>query len=140
MFAEGEDDFHDLRAVQIAVEEGMAGSLIGRPAVVMRSASSAPGCAWKAGNDFDLVNPEDDLRFRQFWEAYHGLKGRDGITPRWQRPRCAAQLADRRAVGALGYADGMLCGPSVAMSSTSTTSATCSAGVPTRSTSLRSTR
>ena len=110
VFAEGEDE-RTLRAVQIALEEGMVRpTLVGRPAVVAQRIERA-GLHLKAGSDFDIVNPEDDPRFRQFWEAYHGLKGRDGITPEMAK---AAVRRSNTLIAALsvrlGHADGMLCG------------------------------
>ncbi|MDH3209864.1 MAG: phosphate acyltransferase, partial [Burkholderiaceae bacterium] len=79
-FAEGEDE-RTLRAVQIALDEGLVQPiLIGRPGVIAQRIERA-GLRLKAGSDFALVNPEDDPRFRQYWEAYHHLMGRDGITP-----------------------------------------------------------
>ena len=110
VYAEGEDE-RTLRAVQIALEEGMVRpTLVGRPAVVAQRIERA-GLHLKAGSDFDIVNPEDDPRFRQFWEAYHGLKGRDGITPEMAK---AAVRRSNTLIAALsvrlGHADGMLCG------------------------------
>jgi malate dehydrogenase (oxaloacetate-decarboxylating)(NADP+) len=84
--------------------------LIGRPAVIAQRIERA-GLRLKAGSDFELVNPEDDPRFRQYWEAYHGLKGRDGITPEMAK---AAVRRSNTLIAALsvrlGHADGMLCG------------------------------
>jgi len=110
VFAEGEDE-RTLRAVQIALDDGMViPTLVGRPAVVEQRIERA-GLHLKAGRDFELTNPEDDPRFRQFWEAYLEIKGRDGVTPE------VAKAAVRRSntlISALsvklGYADGMLCG------------------------------
>ena len=80
VFAEGEDE-RMLRAVQIALEEGMVKPiLVGRPRVIAQRIERA-GLRLKAGSDFEVVNPEDDPRFRQYWETYAQLKGRDGITP-----------------------------------------------------------
>jgi len=110
VFAEGEDE-RVLRAVQIGLEEGIVRPiLIGRPPVVEQRIARA-GLRLKPGVDFELTNPEDDPRFRQYWEAYHRLKGRDGITPE------AAKAAVRRSntlIGSLmvhlGDADGLVCG------------------------------
>ena len=110
IFAEGEDE-RSLRAVQIALEEGMVKPvLIGRPAVIAQRVERA-GLRLKAGSDFEIVNPEDDPRFRQYWETYHRLKGRDGITPEMAK---AAVRRSNTLIAALavhlGHADGMLCG------------------------------
>ena len=110
VFAEGEDE-RTLRAVQIALDDGMVvPTLVGRPAVVEQRIARA-GLHLKAGRDFELTNPEDDPRFRQYWEAYLEIKGRDGVTPE------VAKAAVRRSntlIAALsvklGHADGMLCG------------------------------
>jgi malate dehydrogenase (oxaloacetate-decarboxylating)(NADP+) len=110
VFAEGEDE-RTLRAVQIALEEGMVKPvLVGRPAVIAQRIERA-GLRLKAGGDFEVVNPEDDPRFRQYWEAYAQLKGRDGITPEMAKAavRRSNTLISALAVR-LGHADGMLCG------------------------------
>ncbi|MHB1125224.1 MAG: NADP-dependent malic enzyme [Ramlibacter sp.] len=109
-FAEGEDE-RTLRAAQSALEDGIATPiLIGRPAVIEARIAKA-GLRMKLGQDVECVNPESDARFRQYWETYHGMMGRQGITPE------AAKAAVRRSntlIGALaihlGHADAMLCG------------------------------
>jgi malate dehydrogenase (oxaloacetate-decarboxylating)(NADP+) len=109
-FAEGEDE-RVLRAAQLAIDEGLARPiLIGRPAV-MEARIAKAGLRLRLGHDVECVNPESDTRFRQYWEAYHHLMGRNGITPE------AAKAAVRRSntlIGALGVhlgdADAMLCG------------------------------
>jgi malate dehydrogenase (oxaloacetate-decarboxylating)(NADP+) len=110
IFAEGEDE-RVLRAVQLALEDRMARPiLIGRPAVIETRIAKA-GLRLKLGQDVECVNPESDARFRQYWETYHTLMGRQGVTPE------AAKAAVRRSntlIGALsvqlGDADAMLCG------------------------------
>ncbi|WP_022982173.1 NADP-dependent malic enzyme [Ideonella sp. B508-1] len=110
VYAEGEDE-RVLRAVQEVIYEGLAKPiLIGRPAVVAMRIERA-GLRLKAGVDFELVNPEDDPRFRECWEAYHRQMARDGVSPE------AAKAAVRRSntliaslLVKLGYADAMLCG------------------------------
>jgi len=109
-YAEGEDE-RTLRAVQIALEEGLVKPiLIGRPQVIAQRIERA-GLRLKPGSDFELVNPEDDPRFRQYWETYHRLKGRDGVTPDMAKSavRRSNTLIAALAVH-LGHADGMLCG------------------------------
>jgi malate dehydrogenase (oxaloacetate-decarboxylating)(NADP+) len=109
-YAEGEDE-RVLRAAQLAVDEKLAQPiLIGRPAVIEARIAKA-GLRLKLGQDVQVVNPDSDTRFRQYWETYHRIMGRDGITPE------AAKAAVRRSntlIGALsvhlGDADGMLCG------------------------------
>jgi malate dehydrogenase (oxaloacetate-decarboxylating)(NADP+) len=110
VYAEGEDE-RTLRAVQIALEEGLVEpTLIGRPAVIAQRIERA-GLRLKVGSDFGVINPEDDPRFRQYWETYHRIKGRDGITPEMAK---AAVRRSNTLIAALslqlGHADGMLCG------------------------------
>ncbi|WP_272938385.1 phosphate acyltransferase, partial [Noviherbaspirillum denitrificans] len=109
-YAEGEEE-RVLRAVQTVVDEGLARPiLIGRPHVIEMRVQKA-GLRLKAGVDFEIVNPEEDPRYRSYHEAYHVLRGRDGITPDM------AKTALRRSntlIGTMlvhmGDADAMLCG------------------------------
>jgi len=109
-YAEGEDE-RVLRAVQIALDDGVATPiLIGRPAVIEQRISNA-GLRMRLGRDVQCVNPECDPRFRQYWETYHGLMARNGVTVE------AAKAAVRRSTTViaalmvrLGDADAMLCG------------------------------
>ena len=110
VYAEGEDE-RVLHAVQTVVDEGIAQPiLIGRPSVVeMRIAKL--GLRIRAGVDFELVNPESDPRYREYWTEYHRLMARKGVTPevakREMRRRgtlIAAMLLR------MGAADAMLCG------------------------------
>jgi malate dehydrogenase (oxaloacetate-decarboxylating)(NADP+) len=110
VYAEGEDE-RVLRAVQVVLDEGIARPiLVGRPEVVRMRIERA-SLRLQAGRDFDLVDPENDPRFRAYWETYHKLMGRDGVTPE------AAKAAVRRSntlISSLmvkrGEADAMLCG------------------------------
>ena len=109
-YADGEDE-RVLRAVQTVVDEALARPiLIGRPAVVAQHAERA-GLRLKAGRDFDLVDPESDPRFRRYWEAYHRLMAREGVTPEMAK---ATLRRSNTVIGAmmirLGDADAMLCG------------------------------
>ncbi|WP_211460933.1 NADP-dependent malic enzyme [Collimonas silvisoli] len=110
VYAEGEDE-RVLRAVQIALEEKLVRPiLIGRPAVIEARIKRA-GLRLQAGRDFELVNPEDDVRFRQYWETYHEIKARDGVTPEMAKStlrRSNTTIASL--LVKLGDADGMLCG------------------------------
>jgi malate dehydrogenase (oxaloacetate-decarboxylating)(NADP+) len=109
-YADGEDE-RVLRAAQMAMDEGLATPiLIGRPAVIATRATKA-GLRMRPGVDFEVVNPEDDPRFRRYWEHYHRLMARNGITPE------TAKAAVRRSntiiaslMVVLGDADAMLCG------------------------------
>ena len=109
-YAEGEDE-RVLRAAQVALDEGLAHPiLIGRPAVIEARIAKS-GLRLKLGDNVGCVNPEDDPRFRQYWEAYHRLLGRRGVSPE------AAKAAVRRSTTTiaslmvkLGDADAMICG------------------------------
>ncbi|MEO6032964.1 MAG: NADP-dependent malic enzyme, partial [Burkholderiaceae bacterium] len=109
-YAEGEEE-RVLRAVQIALDEQLVRPiLIGRPAVIDARIERA-GLRIRAGRDFEVVNPEDDVRFRQYWEAYFHLNARDGVTPEMAK---AAVRRSNTTIGALMVhlddADAMLCG------------------------------
>ncbi|MEN9843414.1 MAG: hypothetical protein RLZZ612_1243, partial [Pseudomonadota bacterium] len=109
-YADGEDE-RALRAAQMAIDERLAHPiLIGRPAVIAARIEKA-GLRMRLGVDVDNVNPEGDPRFRQYWEHYHKLMGRNGATPE------VAKAAVRRSntiIGSLmvkfGHADALICG------------------------------
>ncbi len=110
LFAEGEDE-RVLRATQVILEEQLATPiLIGRPEVVATRLERA-GLRIKPGFDFELVNPQDDSRYRECWTAYHKLMARRGVTPDIAK---SEMRRDTTLMGAmlmkLGHADGMICG------------------------------
>src|SRR5690349_15621994 len=110
VYAEGEDE-RVLRAVQIALDERLVKPiLVGRPAVIASRIERA-GLRLQAGRDFEVVNPEDDTRFRQYWETYHRLNARDGVTTEMAK---AAVRRSNTTIAALmvhlGDADALLCG------------------------------
>jgi malate dehydrogenase (oxaloacetate-decarboxylating)(NADP+) len=110
VYAEGEDE-RVLRAVQTVVDEGLATPvLIGRPAVIERRIERL-GLRIRAGREFDLVNPEFDARYRDYWTDYHRLTEREGVSPEYARIEMRRRLT---LIGAMmihkGEADGMLCG------------------------------
>ena len=79
VYAEGEDE-RVLRAVQVVLDEGMASPiLVGRPEVIKMRIERAK-LRLKPGQDFELVDPENDPRFRSYWETYRSLRARDGVT------------------------------------------------------------
>ena len=110
IYADGEDE-RVLRAAQVVLEEGTAiPILIGRPNVI-ESRLKRFGLSLRAGKDFDVVNPEDDPRYRDYVASYVEAAGRRGITPEAARTlvrtsnTVIAALALRR-----GEADAMICG------------------------------
>ncbi|MFZ2449482.1 MAG: NADP-dependent malic enzyme [Methylovulum miyakonense] len=109
-FAEGEDE-RVLRAVQIIVDEHLAvPTLIGRPAIVRQQIEKL-GLRLRCGEDFQLLNPEQDGRYEAFWRTYLELTRRKGVSEQY------AKLEMRRRntlIGAMlvhqGEADGLICG------------------------------
>ncbi len=80
VYAEGEDE-RVLRAVQVAIDERLAQPvLVGRPEVVKMRIERA-SLRLMPGRDFELVDPENDSRFRDYWETYRQLMAREGVTP-----------------------------------------------------------
>ncbi|MDI7046624.1 phosphate acyltransferase, partial [Escherichia coli] len=80
VFAEGEDE-RVLRAAQFVLLEKIAKPiLVGRPSVIEMRLKKM-GSKLKCGEDFGVVDPEDDPRYQQCWQAYHELGAREGVTP-----------------------------------------------------------
>ena len=110
VYAEGEDE-RVRGGVQIVVDEGLANPvLIGRPGVIEQRIERL-GLRMRPGREFDLVNPEYDPRYRDYWSTYHQLTERKGVSPEY------AKIEMRRRntlIGAMlilkGEADAMLCG------------------------------
>jgi malate dehydrogenase (oxaloacetate-decarboxylating)(NADP+) len=110
VYAEGEEE-RVLRAAQQVIDEGIARpTLIGRPGVI-EARIERLGLRLKRDRDFELVDPGNDPRYREYWTEYHRLAERRGITPE------IAKLDMRRLptlIGAMlihmGAADAMLCG------------------------------
>ena len=110
VYAEGEDE-RVLRAVQVVVDDGLAKPiLIGRPEVLKRRIERY-GLRIRPGVDIEVVNPEWDDRYPEYWKEYHRLTERRGVSIQY------AQIEMRRRltlIGAMlihrGDADGMLCG------------------------------
>jgi malate dehydrogenase (oxaloacetate-decarboxylating)(NADP+) len=110
VYAEGEEDVV-LRAAQHLVDEGLARPiLIGRPAVI-EARIQRMNLRIQAGEDFELCNVNDDPRFNDYWNFYHRIAERRGITPALakslvrSRPTLIAALMVAR-----GEADAMICG------------------------------
>jgi len=110
IYAEGEDE-RVLRAAQIILEEELATPiLIGRPQAVA-SRAERYGLRIRPGRDFELVNPEDDPRYRDYVDDYFALVGRRGVTLEAAR---TAVRTNTTVIGALavrrGEADALICG------------------------------
>ncbi|WP_374246035.1 NADP-dependent malic enzyme [Zoogloea sp.] len=110
LYSEGESE-RVLRAVRAVVDENLARPiLIGRPAVIEMRIEKF-GLNLKAGRDFDVVNVESDSRYRELWQEYYRLMGRDGVTPDSARE---AMRSDTTLIGCMllrrGDADALVCG------------------------------
>jgi malate dehydrogenase (oxaloacetate-decarboxylating)(NADP+) len=110
IYAEGED-LRVLRATQEVLEEQLARPiLVGRPSVV-ETRLRRLGLAIKAGRDFDLINPEDDPRYRAYVQSYIDVAGRHGATPDVARTTIRTNATVIAALAVVrGEADAMLCG------------------------------
>jgi len=110
IYADGEDQ-RVLRAVQVVVDEGLARPIVvGRPMVV-ESRLEQLALRVRPGQDFELIDPQDDPRYGDYWRAYHGLMERKGVTVEMAR---TVVRTDTTVIAALavhrGEADAMLCG------------------------------
>jgi malate dehydrogenase (oxaloacetate-decarboxylating)(NADP+) len=110
VYAEGEDE-RVLRAAQVVVDEDLARPiLVGRPAVI-ESRIQRLGLRIRPGGDFEVVNPERDDRYRVYWQTYHRLTSRRGVTEQYAKIELRRRFT---LIGALmvhlGHADGMICG------------------------------
>ncbi|HVO02706.1 MAG TPA: NADP-dependent malic enzyme [Candidatus Cybelea sp.] len=110
VYAEGEEE-RVLRAVQTVVDEGLAKPiLVGRRAVILMRIERL-GLRLEAGRDFELCDPENDPRYKEYWTLYHSLTERRGVSPDVARdivrtrPTAISSLMLLR-----GEADAMLCG------------------------------
>ncbi len=110
IYAEGEDE-RVLRAVQVVVEERIARPiLIGRPAVINAKVEAA-GLRIRESLDFDILDPDNNPRYDEFWQEYHRLMERRGVSLDYakrevrRRHTLCGSLAVR-----LGMADGLICG------------------------------
>ncbi|WP_332814825.1 NADP-dependent malic enzyme [Ramlibacter sp.] len=109
-FCEGEEE-RVLRAAQIVADEGIARpTLIGRPAIIAQRIRKF-GLRLQQGQDYDVVNVEQDERYRDFWQTYHRMADRKGVTQQM------AKIEMRRRLTLIGsmllhkdQVDGMICG------------------------------
>jgi len=109
-YAEGEEE-RVLRAVQVVVDEGLARpTLIGRPDIIAQRIEKF-GLRLKAGQDYDLVNVEQDNRYRDYWQTYHAMTARKGVTEQLAKIEMRRRLT---LIGSMllhkGEVDGLLCG------------------------------
>jgi malate dehydrogenase (oxaloacetate-decarboxylating)(NADP+) len=109
-YAEGEEE-RVLRACQVVVDEGLARpTLIGRPAVIAQRIEKF-GLRLKEELDYDVVNVEQDHRYRDFWQTYHQLMERKGVTVQLAKIEMRRRLT---LIGAMmlrkGEVDGLICG------------------------------
>ena len=109
-FAEGEDE-RVLRAAQIVLDEGLAKpTLIGRPAIIAQRIERF-GLRLTEGVDYAVVNVEDDHRYKDFWQTYHQLTARKGVTAQLAKIDMRRRLT---LIGAMmlhkGEVDGLICG------------------------------
>jgi malate dehydrogenase (oxaloacetate-decarboxylating)(NADP+) len=110
VFAEGEEE-RVMRAIQVVIDEGLAKPIvIARPAVFAQRVEKF-GLRMKAGADVELVNPEQDDRYRDYWQTYHQLTQRKGVTQQLAKIEMRRRLT---LIGAMmvrkGDADAMICG------------------------------
>ena len=109
-YAEGEEE-RVLRAVQIVVDENLAQpTLIGRPEVIAQRVQKF-GLRLREGVDYQVVNVENDHRYRDFWQTYHQLTERKGVTEQLAKIDMRRRLS---LIGTMmlhkGEVDGMICG------------------------------
>ncbi|NMM46627.1 NADP-dependent malic enzyme [Rhodospirillaceae bacterium KN72] len=110
VYAEGEEE-RVLRAVQVVVDDGIAFPiLIGRRKVV-QSRIERLGLRLRMDEDFELCDPEDDPRYKDYWTTYLEIAGRQGTSPEWAREVVRTRTG---VIGALmvrmGQADALICG------------------------------
>jgi malate dehydrogenase (oxaloacetate-decarboxylating)(NADP+) len=110
VFAEGEEE-RILRAVQVVVDEKLAKPiLVGRP-LVLEQRIARFGLRLKMDVDFEVINPEYDERYRDYWQTYFQMTKRKGVTEQYAKLEMRRRLT---LIGAMtihkGEADGMICG------------------------------
>jgi malate dehydrogenase (oxaloacetate-decarboxylating)(NADP+) len=109
-FCEGEEE-RVLRAIQIVVDEHVARpTIIGRPKIIAQRIEKF-GLRLQEGRDYDIVNVEQDDRYRDFWQTYHRLMDRKGVTVQMAKIEMRRRLT---LIGAMllhkDQVDGMICG------------------------------
>jgi malate dehydrogenase (oxaloacetate-decarboxylating)(NADP+) len=109
-YAEGENE-GVLRAAQIVIDEGIARpTLVGRPEIIAQRIEKF-GLRMKAGVDYDAVSVENDPRYREYWQTYHRLTERKGVTEQMAKIEMRRRLT---LISAMllhkGEVDGLICG------------------------------
>jgi malate dehydrogenase (oxaloacetate-decarboxylating)(NADP+) len=109
-YSEGEEE-RVLRAVQVVVDENLARpTLIGRPAIIAQRCEKF-GLRLQAGRDYDCVNTEWDSRYRDYWQTYHQMMERRGVTAQLAKIEMRRRLT---LIGSMmlhkGEVDGLICG------------------------------
>jgi malate dehydrogenase (oxaloacetate-decarboxylating)(NADP+) len=110
VYCEGEEE-RVLRAAQIVVDEAVARpTIIGRPRIIAQRVEKF-GLRLQEGRDYDVVNVEQDERYRDFWQTYHRMTERKGVTAQMAKIEMRRRLT---LIGAMllhkGHVDGMICG------------------------------
>lgn len=110
IYAEGEDE-RVLRAIQIVLDEGLAQPIVvGRPEVIGQRAERL-GLRMRPGEDFEIINPESDPRYNDYWQTFHALTERNGVSPDRARTLVRTNNTVIAALALhLGHADALLCG------------------------------
>lgn len=110
VYCEGEED-HVLRAIQMVIDEGVAKPIVIGRREVVDVRLRRQRLRMQIDKDFELVDPQSDPRYKSYWETYHSIMERNGVTP------AVAKLVVRTSptvIGALmvqmGQADGIVCG------------------------------
>jgi malate dehydrogenase (oxaloacetate-decarboxylating)(NADP+) len=110
VFAEGEDE-RVLRAIQVIVDEGLAHPIIVARPLVLDKRIERFGLRIKPGVDCEVINPEHDTRYRDYWQEYQQLTERRGVTGQYAKIEMRRRLT---LIGAMmvrrNDADGMICG------------------------------
>jgi malate dehydrogenase (oxaloacetate-decarboxylating)(NADP+) len=109
-YAEGEDR-RVLSAVQVVADEGLARPvLVGRAPIILARIQRM-GLRLEEGRDFEIVNVDDDHRYRDYWQTYHQLMERRGVTEQFAKIEMRRRLT---LIGSMllykGEVDGMICG------------------------------
>ncbi|OYT89229.1 MAG: NADP-dependent malic enzyme [Burkholderiales bacterium PBB6] len=109
-YAEGEDR-RVLRAVQVVADEGLARPVLVGRAAVIKARIEKLGLRLEEGRDYEIVNIDDDRRYRDYWQTYHQMMERKGVTEQF------AKIEMRRRLTLIssmllhkGEVDGMICG------------------------------